>query len=372
MAAKLSTTDRSIADADDARRAGLTYSSDEQPGLGRRKAGRNFIYLDSSGRRVSRKEVLARVAGLVIPPAWTDVWICPSEHGHIQATGRDARGRKQYRYHARWREHRDGNKFQHIVAFARALPKIRRRIKRDLKRRGMPREKVLATLLRLLEITLIRVGNDEYAQANQSYGLTTIHNRHVKVKGESIRFNFRGKSGKDHEISVNDRQLARIVRQCQDMPGQELFAYLDENGRHCDVGSVDVNDYLRSIAGNGFTAKDYRTWAGTVLAAIALREFEEVSSQAQAKKNVVQAVEAVARMLGNTPAVCRKCYVHPAILESYFEGQTIQTLRTKVAGKIDKELSQLKPEEASVMVLLQRRLQAGKGQVSADVRKKKG
>ncbi len=366
MAAKSSPVETTTASViADARSAGLTYARDDRPGLTRQPAGKNFVYLAADGRRVKDESILGRIKSLVIPPAWTDVWICPSEKGHIQATGRDARGRKQYRYHPKWRRHRDGNKFEHMVAFAKVLPKVRRRVRRDLKRPGMPREKVLATVLKLLETTLIRVGNDEYARTNQSYGLTTIRNHHVKVTREAVTFRFKGKSGKEHEINLPDRQLARIVKHCQDMPGQELFGYVDEDGHARDIGSQDVNDYLRRITGSDFTAKDYRTWAGTVLAAIALREFQEVTSETQAKKNVVLAVESVARMLGNTPAVCRKCYVHPAILDSYFEGDTIATLRSSVAGKIDKELSQLKPEEASVLVLLQRRLKNSRRRLSA-------
>lgn len=367
MAEKLSTANQETQAAviADARQAGLIYTTDERPGLTRCRSGKAFIYVKPDGKRVTDDQVLARIRALVIPPAWEEVWICPSERGHLQATGRDARGRKQYRYHAKWREHRDDNKFQHMVAFAKALPKIRRRVKRDLQKPGLPREKVLATVLKLLETTLIRVGNDEYARTNQSFGLTTLRNQHVKVTKESIHFRFRGKSGKDHEISLRDRQLARIVKRCQDMPGQELLAYEDEKGQPRDVRSEDVNEYLHSITGDHFTAKDYRTWAGTVLAAIALREFQEVTSETQAKKNAVLAVEAVARMLGNTPAVCRKCYVHPTILDSYFEGQTIATLTKNVAVKIDRSLSQLKPEEASVLVLLQRRLKSNKRRLSA-------
>jgi DNA topoisomerase-1 len=348
-----------------ARNAGLRYTRDEHVGIHRVQRKSRLCYVRPDGSLVKDEETLARIRSIVIPPAWTEVWICPHDNGHIQATGRDARGRKQYRYHSRWRQHRDENKFQHMVAFARVLPKVRRRVQRDLRRREMSREKVLAAVLRLLETTLIRVGNDEYARTNQSYGLTTIRNKHVKIQRDNILFRFRGKSGKEHEIALKDRRLARIVKHCQEMPGQELFAYQDEEGKFHDIGSQDVNDYLRQISGGDFSAKDYRTWAGTVLAAIALREFEAVSSESQVKKNIVLAVESVARVLGNTPAVCRKCYVHPTILESYFEGQTIATLRTRVAGKIDHQLSQLKPEEASVLVLLQQRLKQSKCRVSA-------
>jgi DNA topoisomerase-1 len=343
--------------AEEAGKAGLRYTSDAKPGIRRRAHGNSFSYFGTDERRVKDKETLARIKRLAIPPAWTDVWISPHSDGHIQATGRDARGRKQYRYHADWRQQRDENKFDHMVAFARALPRIRRRVRRDLTRRGMPREKVLATVVRLLEATLIRVGNDEYARHNNSYGLTTMRNRHARVVGTHVRFTFRGKSAKRHEISVRDSQLARIVRHCRDMPGQELFGYEDEAGQPRDVGSQDVNGYLREISGQDFTAKDFRTWAGTVLAAIALREFKAVTGQTQAKKNVVTAIEAVAKMLGNTPAVCRKCYIHPRVLESYLAGNTIATIRQRVARKIDRALSQLKPEEAAVLVLIQRGLE---------------
>jgi len=344
----------------EAREAGLRYSSDSKPGISRRRRGRGFEYDFADGRRVKDKLTLKRIRSLVIPPAWTRVWICPDENGHIQATGRDARGRKQYRYHPDWREQRDENKFDRITAFARVLPRIRRRTKRDLARRGMPREKVLATVVRLLETTLIRVGNDEYARENDSYGLTTMRNHHAKVNGTQVCFTFRGKSAKKHEISLRDPQLARIVRRCQHIPGQELFAYEDEDGQPRRVTSQDVNDYLRAIAGEEFTAKDFRTWAGTVLAAIALREFGAIHHQRQARKNIVTAIDAVARMLGNTPSVCRKCYVHPEVLNSYMAGETIATIRQRAASKMDRSLSQLKPAEAAVLVLIQEGLRRRK------------
>lgn len=344
----------------EARQAGLLYSSDSKPGISRRRRGQGFEYFSSDGRRVKDEATLKRIKRLVIPPAWTRVWVCPYENGHIQATGRDARGRKQYRYHADWREQRDENKFDRITAFARVLPRIRRRTKRDLARRGMPREKVLATVVRLLETTLIRVGNDEYARENDSYGLTTMRNRHAKVAGTQIRFTFRGKSAKKHEISLRDPQLAKIVRRCQHIPGQELFTYEDEEGQPRHVTSQDVNDYLRAIAGEEFTAKDFRTWAGTVLAAIALREFEAIHHQRQARKNIVTAIDAVARMLGNTPSVCRKCYVHPEVLNSYMAGETIATIRQRAESKMDRSLSQLKPAEAAVLVLIQEGLRRRK------------
>lgn len=339
--------------------AGLRFTSDDRPGLRRVKKGREMHYVDARGKRVRDADTLARIKSLVIPPAWTDVWICPHANGHLQATGRDARGRKQYRYHPRWRQARDETKFYRILAFARALPKIRRRVKRDLKARGMERNKILATVVRLLEATLIRIGNDEYAKQNHSYGLTTIRNHHAKVNGSTIQFTFRGKSGKKHNIDVKDPTLARIVRRCQDLPGQELFAYETEGGVH-DVGSSEVNAYIREISGSDFTAKDFRTWAGTVLAAIALREFESFTSVTQAKKNIVTAIEAVASMLGNTPAVCRKCYVHPTILDCYLEGTTIETIKQKLDPAVDSGLRNLKAEEAAVVVLLDKRLHAGK------------
>ena len=335
--------------------AGLRFTNDTRPGLRRMKKGRDVVYVDSKGRRVRDADTLGRIKSLVIPPAWTDVWICPQSNGHLQATGRDVRGRKQYRYHPRWRQVRDETKFHRILAFARALPKIRRRVKHDLRARGMERNKVLATVVKLLEATLIRIGNDEYAKQNGSYGLTTIRNHHAKVKGSTIQFSFRGKSGKKHDIDVKDPALARIVRRCQDLPGQELFAYETESGIH-DVGSAEVNAYIREISGSDFTAKDFRTWAGTVLAAIALREFDSFSSRAQAKKNIVTAIESVASLLGNTPAVCRKCYVHPKILDCYLEGTTIETIKQRLDPAIDSGLKHLKAAEAAVVVLLDKKL----------------
>ncbi len=320
------------------------------------RRGRGFIYRNSDDKRVKDKPTLARIQHLAVPPAWTNVWINPLANGHLQATGRDARGRKQYRYHEDWRKQRDETKFDHMLAFARALPHIRRRVKRDLSRKGMSREKVLATVVRLLEATLIRVGNDEYARENASYGLTTMHNRHVRVKGGKVQFRFRGKSAKRHEISLLDPQLARIVRRCQEIPGQELFAYEDEEGKARDVRSQDVNDYLREISGADYTAKDFRTWAGTVLAARALKDLAAGTRPAQAKRNIVAAVEAVARTLGNTPTVCRKSYVHPGILDSYLAGHTIATIRQQARGRIDRSLVRLKAEEAAVIVLLKRHL----------------
>lgn len=338
-----------------ARSAGLRYVTDHEPGLRRRRSGGGFQYLRSRGR-VRDPATLARIRSLAIPPAWTDVWICPTPDGHLQATGRDARGRKQYRYHPRWRAVRDDNKYARMVDFARALPRIRRSTRRDLARRGMPREKVLAAVVRLLEATLIRVGNDEYARDNHSYGLTTIRNGHAAVRGSKIHFDFRGKSGVEHEIGVDDPRLARIVRRCQDLPGQELFAYEGDDGQVHDVGSSDVNDYLREITGQDFTAKDFRTWAGTALAAQALKEFEDFDSQAAAKRNITRAIERVAGRLGNTQAVCRKCYVHPAVIDAYLDRSLAATIKQRAAGELRGRLAQLSGEEAAVLALLERRM----------------
>jgi DNA topoisomerase I len=326
-----------------ARAAGLRYVSDESPGIARRRSGKAFRYLHAAGGAVRGRLTLGRIRALAIPPAWTEVWICARDDGHLQATGRDARRRKQYRYHRRWREVRDDTKYGRMVAFAKALPRIRRRVRRDLALPGLPREKVLATIVRLLERTLIRVGNEEYARENDSFGLTTLRERQVKVHGGKLKFRFRGKSGVQHDIELTDPRLAAIVRRMQDLPGQELFQYLDENGETRGIESADVNAYLKEIADDDFTSKDFRTWAGTVLAARALQAFAPFESQAEGKRNVVQAIEAVAKKLGNTKAVCRKCYVHPAVLDTYLEGKLAQFLERR-------------PEEAAVIALLQARL----------------
>ena len=309
-----------------AEEAGLNYVSDDRPGYTRKARNGEFEYLDTQGKRIRDEQRLLRIKRLAIPPAWTNVWICPSPTGHIQATGRDARRRKQYRYHERWRELRDENKFDRLAAFAKALPKIRRRIAKDLKLRGLPREKVLATVVRLLERTFIRIGNEEYARENKSFGLTTIKNRHVTVRGAQLRFRFRGKSRRQHEVDVTDRRIANIVSKCQDLPGQELFQYISDDGNVGDITSQDVNDYLREISGANFTAKDFRTWGGTVLAAIALNAKEKFESPQEAKVNVKNAICAVAELLGNTPAICRKCYVHPHVIEAYSAGIPIAGL----------------------------------------------
>jgi len=316
-------SDESAAAAEE---AGLQYVSDERPGYRRRINGKGFEYLDTEGKRIRNEQRLLRIKRLAVPPAWTNVWICPSSTGHIQATGRDARRRKQYRYHERWREIRDENKFDRLADFAKALPKIRRRIARDMRLPGLPREKVLATVVRLLERTFIRVGNEDYARENKSFGLTTIKNRHVKVKGAHLRFRFRGKSGRQHEVAVTDRRIAKIVSKCQDLPGQDLFQYVVQDDQVRDVTSQNVNDYLREITGADFTAKDFRTWAGTLLAAMALNMQEKFETNKQAKANVKTAICAAAELLGNTPAICRKCYVHPAIVEAYLSGRQIAGL----------------------------------------------
>ncbi|HXG64919.1 MAG TPA: DNA topoisomerase IB [Blastocatellia bacterium] len=337
-----------------ARAAGLRYVTDAGPGIRRKRAGKGFAYIGVDGRPVRDREVLGRIKALAIPPAWTDVWICPLANGHLQATGRDAKGRKQYRYHPRWREARDETKYGRMIAFAETLPKIRERVERDLQLSGLPREKVLATVVRLLETTFIRVGNEEYARANGSIGLTTMRNKHVEVEGSTLRFRFRGKSGIRHAVDLNDRRLAKIIKSCRDLPGYELFQYIDDTGESQAICSDEVNAYLREIAGDDFTAKDFRTWAGTVLAAVALREFEEFESETQAKKNVVQAVESVAAQLGNTPAVCRKCYVHPDVIEAYLDGSLAGALRGVEPQPVTSPY-ELRPEEAAVLRLLKKR-----------------
>ena len=339
-----------------ARVAGLRYVSDRMPGIRRRRAGKGFLYFGPDGRRLRDTEEILRIKRLAIPPAWREVWICPSANGHVQASARDAKGRKQYRYHPRWREVRDETKYTRMIAFARALPRIRERAERDLERPGLPREKVLAAVVRLLEVTQIRVGNNEYARANRSYGLTTLREHHVDVSGHTLRFRFRGKSGKEHAVDLSDRRLARIVKQCQDLPGQELFQYIDDDGGRRTIDSTDVNAYLREISGDDFTAKEFRTWAGTVLAALALQEFEKFDSATQAKRNVVRAIESVATVLGNTPAISRKCYVHPAVLDAYMEGVTLRRLKAKAEQRMRTALGGLRPEEAAVLALLQQRL----------------
>ena len=332
-----------------ARAAGLRHVDDRQPGLRRRRTGKKvrqgkrwveeFRFLDSDGRLLRDAETLQRIRKLAIPPAWEQVWICAHPTGHIQATGRDARGRKQYRYHPRWREHRDETKYSKTIALGAALPALRRRLAADLRAPGLPRRKVLATVVTLLQTTFIRVGNEEYARSNRSFGLTTLEDRHVAFGPGAVRFHFRGKSGVFHEISIHDAAIARIVRRCRDLPGQELFQYLDQDGRPATIDSADVNDYIREVAGQEFTAKDFRTWAGTVLAAVALCEIAAAAVSARAtandnagsrrarapgrrpsKRDVVRAIERVAERLGNTPSVCRKSYVHPEVIDAFLDG----------------------------------------------------
>jgi DNA topoisomerase I len=322
---KLAETDFASESAEAAKEAGLRYVSDDRPGYTRKANNGDFDYLDTEGKGIRDEQRLLRIKRLAIPPAWTDVWICPSPTGHIQATGRDARGRKQYRYHDRWREVRDENKFQRLANFGKALSIIRRRVAHDLKSPCLPRPKVLATIVRLLERTFIRVGNEEYARENKSFGLTTLKDRHVTVKGAQIRFRFRGKSGRHVEVDLTDRRVAKIISKCQDLPGQDLFQYVDEGGEIQEIRSQDVNNYLREITGEDFTARDFRTWGGTVLAAIALNAQGKFETKKQAKANIKTAISAVAELLRNTPAICRKCYVHPAVVEAYMD-------RTQIAG----------------------------------------
>jgi DNA topoisomerase I len=352
-----STASENIVDPRDAAEsAGLIYVSDEEPGIRRRKSGKGFTYVLPGGSKVEDKVTLERIRTLAIPPAYTDVWICPKANGHIQATGRDAKGRKQYRYHPAFREVRESTKYEHMLDFAQALPGIRARIQEDMGRRGLPREKVLATVVHLLETTLIRVGNSDYAKQNKSYGLTTLRDPHVQVNGSDLRFQFKGKSGKSWRLQVKDRRVAKIVKACQDLPGQHLFQYLNEEGEQQFVTSADVNAYLKEITGRDITAKDFRTWAGTVLAAMALREFETFDSEAKAKKNVRAAIERVASQLGNTPTICRKCYIHPEVLSCYLEGGLLLEIKDEVESELREELASLKPEEAAVLTLLEARI----------------
>jgi DNA topoisomerase I len=336
--------------------AGLRYISDARPGIRRKKVGKGFAYTRADRSRLSEPDVLKRIRALAIPPAWTDVWICPFADGHVQATGRDAKGRKQYRYHARFREVRESTKYEHVVAFADALPSIREKVREHMALRGLRREKVLATVVHLLESTLIRVGNDDYARQNNSYGLTTLKNRHVAVEGNEVRFRFTGKSGKQWSLRVRDRRVAKIIKACQELPGQELIQYVDEEGDCRDVTSTDVNDYLKEITGRDITAKDFRTWAGTVLAAMALTELESFDSAAQAKRNLRAAIEKVSARLGNTSTICRKCYVHPEVLNSYMDGNLVLELKSKAESELRSDMDSLKPEEAAVLALLRGRL----------------
>lgn len=332
--------------------AGLTHSSDTTPGIRRKRSGKSFTYLDASGKHIRDASTLQRMHLLAIPPAWTDVWICPSPRGHVQATGRDARRRKQYRYHPLWREVRDMTKYHRMVPFAEMLPTIRERVAQDLQQRGLGRQKVLAVVIRLMEETLIRIGNAEYAKDNHSYGLTTMQDSHIRIAGADLRFRFMGKSGKTHDVAIHDGRLAAIVRECRDLPGADLFQYADEDGTVHDVYSEDVNAYLRDIAGAEFTAKDFRTWAGTVHAALTLDRFPPCTSATQAKRNVVRAIEQVASKLGNTPAICRKCYIHPFILDSYVDQSLDRRLQHHLRRARKHRQTGLTFGEAAVLGLL--------------------
>ena len=341
-----------------AQEAGLRYVSDTAPGISRKRSGNGFTYVGPDGRRITDKKALARIKSLAIPPAYTDVWICPYPNGHIQATGRDARGRKQYRYHPRWREVRDVTKFERMLEFSRALPAIRERVSKDMATQGLRREKVLATVVNLLECTGIRVGNDEYAKTNRSFGLTTLRDHHVEISGSKLRFQFRGKSGKVHDVVLTDRRLARIVARCQAIPGETLFQYQDENGVRQTVDSADVNAYLREITGQDFTAKDFRTWAGTLLAVAALRELGPAASQREGKSLVLKAIDRVAEQLNNTRAVCRKYYVHPAVFDTYLAGTMLTVLENGTAAAAAEAAAGLRDDERAVVQLLTKQIKA--------------
>jgi len=334
--------------------AGLRYVSDARPGIRRKGSKRSFTYARADGSKLTEPNVLRRIKSLAVPPAWADVWICPHADGHIQATGRDARGRKQYCYHPSFREARESTKYQHLVAFADALPDIRAKVRQHIALRGLPREKVVATVVHLLDTTLIRIGNDDYARQNNSYGITTLKNRHVAVNGNEVRFRFTGKSGKQWSLQVRDRRIAKVMRACQELPGQELLQYLDEEGNAQGITSSDVNAYLKAITGTDITAKDFRTWAGTVLTAIALSELPSFESATQAKRNLRNAIKDVAARLGNTPTICRKCYVHPELVASYINGSFV--LKVKSENKLRGERSGLRLEEAAVLAMLRSRL----------------
>lgn len=337
-----------------AKAAGLRYVTDDSPGYRRRWRGRSFIYTNAAGEIIRDAQELQRIRSLAIPPAWRDVWICPLANGHIQATGRDARGRKQHRYHRRWREVRDATKYDRMLAFGKKLPAIRRQVDHDLALPGLPREKILATVVRLLEISRIRVGNEEYARQNNSFGLATLRSRHVSVSGATIQFEFRGKSGVHHALSLSERRLAKIIKRCQELPGHELFQYIDADGARSTIGSADVNEYLRSIAGDDFSSKDFRTWAGTVLAARTLLEMKSARGGAYLKRNLTHAIEVVARQLGNTKAVCRKCYIHPAVLDAYGDGSLFKIARPRSKKSTATESHELTAEEAAMLALLER------------------
>jgi DNA topoisomerase-1 len=341
---------------DSAQAAGLRYVTDSEPGIRRRRAGRGFSYVDADGRVVREREHIRRFRSLVIPPAWTDVWICPIAEGHLQVTARDARGRKQYRYHPRFRAHRDNLKFEKMVELSDVLWKVRERVERDIARPGLQRRTVMATLVWLLDRTLIRVGSHELAKENDSFGLTTLRRRHVSIEGATLRFEFRGKSGVEHAVAVTDRRIARIVQRCRELPGRELFQYVDARGRRQIVYSDDVNLYLREITGRDVTAKDFRTWAGTMIAAEALRELGPAPSERAAKQNVLRAIARTAERLGNTRAVCRKYYIHPALIEAYMEGDVLPPLPQRVWQERKPHGPMLRQHEKEVLAFLKARL----------------
>ncbi|WP_304619371.1 DNA topoisomerase IB [Paracoccus sediminilitoris] len=341
---------------DAAESASLIYVNDDMAGIARVRSGKGFSYRDAKGRTIRNKAERKRLAAMAIPPAYDDVWICPDPRGHIQATGRDAKGRKQYRYHPDFREVRDSAKYDRMLDFAKALPALRAQVDQDMSRRGMPAEKVLGTIVYLLEHTMIRVGNSDYVKQNKSHGLTTLRDRHVSFDGNRIRFRFRGKSGKEWDLGLRDRRVARIVRAAQEIPGQHLFQYLDEDGGRHQVSSSDVNAYLRDISGRQITAKDFRTWTGTVLAALALSEYEKADSDAAAKRNIRDAIEIVAARLGNTPTICRKCYVHPQIIDAYLADELKLELQDSIEDNLNS--ADLRPEEKQVLRLLKRRLKS--------------
>lgn len=332
----------------------LRYIEDTVPGIRRKRAGKAFSYIGLDGKPIHDDQTLARIRALAIPPAYTDVWISPDAATHLQATGRDAKGRKQYRYHPRWREHREQTKFDRLLAFGHALPRIRQQADADLRRHGLPREKVLAAIVQLLDKTLIRVGNREYAATNKSFGLTTLRDRHVAIDGSTVRFKFRGKSGIEHTLKLTDRRLARVVRSCRDLPGYQLFQYLDDDGQRQDVDSADVNEYLRAVGEDDFTAKDFRTWAGTVGCLLALCEDAAGESPTAAQQCLVAAVKATAQQLGNTPAVCRKSYIHPAVINAYLQGDLVLPSADRTENVDD----WLNPAERAILALLERTAQA--------------
>jgi DNA topoisomerase-1 len=338
-----------------ARHAGLRYVTDGIDGIRRQRAGKGWIYFHPGGRRITDHRVTRRLNSLAIPPAWTDVWICPDPDGHIQATARDARGRKQYRYHSQYREARDRSKFRRMLEFSEVLPRLRERIERDLRSDDLGRRQLLATVVRLLDKTLIRVGNDEYVRENRSYGLTTLRRRHLTIDGSMLRFSFRGKSGVEHSIAVADPRLARIIQRCRDLPGEELFQYRDKSGKRHLISSDDVNDYLKEISGRDISAKDFRTWGGTMLAAVELRRRGEGASRRETERNVLAAIDAVAARLGNTRAVCRKYYVHPALIDAYRMGEMVPELPAGGKGR-QKRGAALRRDEVLVLQFLQERL----------------